>query len=1031
MVNTRLITALHFLCSGLMVVIALVFVSTKTTAQTTKPEWRFTSPLPVSLTGHKSITLHTGEVLVCGGISNSGNSTTSSFIFSNGTWSQTANQLQFPRAYHSLVAVRNQNSESIVFAIGGFSGSTGNYSSQPSVEVLQYNSISKSWSWRMIGNLPAAVGNCASAYNKKGYVIISGGRIQNSGAINSGTPTSISARINVNTFAIERIGDMATPRSEHATLMLNGAKGDSTVLTASGELNNTPATELLNITSWDARANPPAFMQRFAANFTDGSEVARMVGGIDTTGFPTNRGEWYDTKSGWRPMPRMQTPRAKSFITQIAGIRDTTKSFLLVAGQSTNGTTPKTEIFSQPDNNNPNGSWIPFGDLKVSASERTVAIDADNLPLVTGGISQNSTIAQCEQYQPFSANDVNFGQEEIGRESQRLIVKVTNNWLLPVQLRTIRIPNSAEFRLVNSRDSVSIAPNNSLDIEVRFRPNTIGKRSAYLYFNAGSLIDSVLISGEGIKSTISVLTNSKDFGTRRVLTDTTICFQAIKNEGKDTTVIDSIEIDPSGSFTIVSPIGRVRVPPDSTLNICVKFSPKSRQIFGAGAIIHISDKAFPISLIGSGIRAFITTTSQTACDTVIIAPGDTLVYQLVVTNNSDLNVIIDSTIIQTSLAGTFRIKNTSRFPLLMKPKDNEIIEIIFKPQREAQERGTVRFVNNGDTICLANLCFVPRNRSININIPQSQQFTLCEGDSLQLPIVLENPSNFDNLRIDSIYVQNMNGYSVGNVSKTLLPHQTTPATIVFIPSQNGVQQATIVVLTNQGFSQSTVSINVLPSMKFSIDNVNASFGEKVTIIVRRSDIISSTNSTILNLLYNGSVLIPRAIVNISGKNYINTASSTVSNSFGKSVLSLLWNSHPTLPDSVFGIECDVLRGNDIQTSLSLESGSGNSVCVQQTFGNLVIGNMCGGRSALVSGKGAVVLFATPLPIIEDVTLHIIAPSFSNSIIQIRNVLGEVVAVKNAESIIKMNMQSFSNGVYFCELIMDGISVLSVPITIIH
>ena len=1016
---------------SLILVVFFGITSSLTFAQTTKPEWRLSSPLPLSLIGNQSVTLHTGEVLVCGGITSSGAATSSSYLYKNGGWSQTANQLQFSRAYHSLVAVRKQNGESIVFAIGGYSGTSGNYASIPIVEVLQFNSGTKSWSWRMIGNLPAAVGNCAAAYDKKGYVVISGGRIQNNGNLNTGTPTKSSARINISTLAIERIGDMATARSEHATLMLNGAKNDSIVLTASGEINNVSATELLNVTTWDARANPPAFMQRFGANFTDISEVARMVGGLDTNGKPTTKGQWYDTKSGWRPMPRMQTARAKAHITLIAGIKDSTRSYLIVGGESTNGTTPNTEIFSQPDNTNPNGAWTPFDALKSSASERTISINEDNLALVTGGNSNNTVLTECELYQPFSANDVDFGQQEIGGESQRMVVNVSNKWLLPVQLRTIRIPGSAEFRLVNSRDSVTIAPNGSLDIEVRFRPNTIGKRISYLYFNAGSLVDSVQLTGEGIKSYINVLTNSKDFGARRILTDSVICFQAIKNEGKDTTVVDSIDIDPSGVFTVVSPIGRVKLPPDSTLTVCVKFIPNARQVFGAGAIIHISDRSYPVSLTGKGIRGFISTTSQINCDTVKVAPGDSLVYQLVVSNNSDLDVKIDSTIIQTSLGGTFKLKNPSQFPITMSPGQTQTVEIIFKPQREAQEQGTVKYVNNGDTVCIANLCFVPRNRSININIPQSQLYTLCEGDSLLLPIVLENPSNFDNLTIDSVYVKDGAGYAVNAIRTTLLPHETTPATVVITPATLGAQQAVIVVLTNQGASQSSIDMNVLPSMKFSIDATAASVGERSVCIVRRSDIISSVNTINLTLNYNGSVIIPRAIVNAPGKNYINTQASTLTNSFGKSNVSLVWNSHPTVPDAVFGIECDVLRGDDLQTSLSFEGSYSNSVCVQQSPGSLIIDNFCGGRSALVSGKGAVMMTATPLPITQDVTIHIIAPTFDNSFVRIRSLLGDVIVTKNAETTVKMDIQQLSSGVYFCELIMDGSPVLSLPITIMR
>src|SRR5215217_4339445 len=109
-------------------------------AQTTNPEWRAQKQLPVALTGHKSVMLHTGDVLIAGGLDASGTATNTSSIYSfkTGEITPTLNVLKTPRAYFSLVAVTIAG-KSRVFAIGGYTGEKGNYTSVPTIEVLDFD----------------------------------------------------------------------------------------------------------------------------------------------------------------------------------------------------------------------------------------------------------------------------------------------------------------------------------------------------------------------------------------------------------------------------------------------------------------------------------------------------------------------------------------------------------------------------------------------------------------------------------------------------------------------------------------------------------------------------------------------------------------------------------------------------------------------------------------------------------------------------------------------------------------------------
>ncbi len=997
-------------------------------AQTTKPEWKPVASLPLPLSGHKGVSLHTGEVLVCGGVTSNGAATNSSYIFSNGIWKQTGNQLLQARAYHALVSVKQSNGESVVFAIGGYSGSAGNYASVASVEVLRYDATTRVWQWRSVGNLPIAAGNCAAYYNKHGYIVVSGGRFQTGGALQSGTATAVTSRINIATLAIEKLSDMATPRSEHTTAMIVSATNDSTVLSACGENVVTPATEILTNTTWDARANPPQFQQRFAAGFTDRANIARMVGGIDETNKQTNRGEWYDVKSGWRLMPRMQTPRAKFPMLHIAGVRDTTNYYMAIGGESTTtSSTAECELFSLPTSTNVNGIWEPFNQLVNSGYDKIASIDTFNLPVVSGGVTGNRAVASVEVFQPFLANDENFGQQEIGGETKRHVVKVENTWLLPVMIRNIRI-QSAEFRLTNAQDSIVLQANGTFDIDVRFRPNTIGNRSALLLFDVGAMTDTVRLEGVGIKSSISVLTSLQDFLVRKVKTDTTICFYAIRNDGNDTTVVDSVMISPADGFTVVSPVGSVRIPPKDSLQICVRFKPQQRKLYNEGALVHIADRQYPVTLTGQGIRAFITTQATLPCDTIALPVGDSVKIPMQVFNTSDLPVNITNVTIRSTLANTFAVRTVT--PVRVNPGSSAQIILNFTAQRESEERATVQFINDGDTVCITQLCITPRNRTLKFNVPLTQALNVCVGDSTTFDIVLENPSAFDTLRVDSIRVTGVNGYTRTTNQITILPRRSTQVTMVIAPTVSSNGNSSIVAFTNLGSSSYSLNVTAQQTMNLAVSNASSSVASSITIPIRRSDAITSFQTSKHLMVYNGSVLHPRAIINLNGKNYINTATSTVQQEYGKTHLVLNWNTHPTAPDDVFGVECDVLRGDDTQSQITFSSDTNNTVCTNTATALLDIQQLCGGRNSLITSTNAMVMQLMPNPVSNQLQLY----HSNKQPVQfvIRDILGEIVSQITTNATTQtIDVSMLPAGIYYCSLQQNGTIQLTQPITILR
>jgi hypothetical protein len=998
-------------------------------AQTVQPNWQSITDLPLPLTGHKMVTLSDGKILVCGGITSNGTITASSYIYDNGRWIPTLNQLQTSRAYHALVSVKNAQNQSIVFAIGGYRGTSSNASSSASVEVLQFNTTANGWAWQTIGSLPFSVGDCSASFNNSGAIVISGGKIQSSGAIRTGTPSNQSAIINVSSLTISSLSAMATARSEHANLLFRTASNTSSVVVAGGEVNNTPSTEILTGTTWDARANPPQFQQRSASSFTDRSEIARMVGGIDETGNPTNRGQWYDVKSGWRFMPRMQTPRAFADLTHIAGISDTSNSYIIIGGRtSANKQTAEVEIFSLPNSSSPNGSWSPLETMITPTEERTVSINSDNLPVVAGGTQSAQILSSCEQYQPLRANDLNFGQQEIGGESQRLKVRLENTWLLPVMIRSFRT-STAEFRLTNARDSIIIPANGSTEIDIRFRPNSIGVRDGELRIDIGSLTVAVKLRGEGIKSSITVVNSLVDFDKRRINTDSTICFRSIKNEGKDTTVIDSVLVDSPDVFFVVSPIGRVLLAPDSTLIVCVRFLPTLRDIFTNGVTVYIASRAYPISLKGQGIRAFITTQPNSLCDTIALAVSDSISVPIRVDNNSDLPVTISDVPITSSLAKTFVLRTP--LPQVIQPRGFQIFNVMFISQRESEERATITFQNNGDSVCKTSICITPRNRKILFNAPALLSRTVCIGDTISLPLILENPSSFESLTIDSITYTGVAGTTIGLLTNTLQPRSTTVVDIKLIPQSLLTKNGAIICHTNQGTAQLAYTLNLLPRMQLGIASASASVAEIIKIEVTRDDNSNSSMQSIHDCIYNGSLLSVRRVRNIAGKNFLNEQATTVQNFYGRSELNLVWNSHPQTNETAFEIEADVLRGDDSKTDFTLQSSAKSVVCSNTSTSTIDIAGLCGGRASLVRTENVVQMMIMPQPV-RDV-LHLQVSSLVEGIsVRLRSTLGENVLQKDITSTSEdIPLTNLASGMYICELHGKGLLYSSQPILIVR
>ncbi len=1025
-----------------LLLLALV-VLCPVSAQTTTPGWRIHTPLPKPLAGHAAVMLSTGEVLITGGTDASGAATTTSLLYRplTGEIVPTLNTLQDARAYHALVAVPF-GGDTRVFAIGGYAGTRTDAKALSSIEVLERDASSGNWRWRRIGNLSVARGEPRAAWDGAGAIVVTGGREQSSGAMGSGTPSVAADRIDVSTLQTTVLGDMAVGRAGHLVARIEQQDGSIRMVTATGE-NSRPVTlhETLVGTTWDSRANPPIVFREYGYGFGDIAGVARVFGGFEESGTALATGEWFDTKSGWKPAPRMSTARARFDATLVAGPVDTATAYLAVGGQGDGGAIAATEMFEMPDAINTSGIWTPFPPLNQPGAERAIAMTSENLPLVLGGINGVAELASTELYQPLRARDIAFGQVEAGRLSDTLHVPITNEWLLPVTVRRFRLDGSAEFIVTNAPDSLMLKPGATHTVIVRFRPNDAGPRQGRLLFDVGAITDTVLLSGTGLQSSIKIVTTAVDFDSVDVGTTKQLCFDAVLNNGTDPALIDSITIEPPGPFHVVSPVGQVSVDPGQVLQVCVEFEPDARGADIGAITAHLADRTFPITASGIGVVRRIDAFAP-SCDTISVRPGDSVATFVVLRNPGDRVVTITSVDFTASAPNLFWLADPSILPLTIVPGDEATVEVTFSPQREATEHATATFSFEGGGSTDAELCYIARSRAISPSVPEIDFGTVCAGDTVSFGVLLENSSVFDTVRLASVTTDDQTGaVSVESVpARMLLPRETVPVTVEFTPIDAGDFAGSVTASGSFGSYDIPVRAKVLPRLQFLPRDAS---GAEATTVVVPVDLAGVANGVSvgaigLDLEFDRTLLVPRRLVSLADAVPLDESASQITAvEPGHVRLQPVWQAPLIADGPAFGIECELLRGDHAVARLVVSGAGGADFCVGASPAALEVALPCGGTSSLIRTAKVSLLRVAPNPVAASAHLTLVSPVRGEAVAEVCTSMGQRVRRvdlgrhETPETSTDIDLSGLSDGAYYIRVLVDGKIVLTQPVTLIR
>ncbi|MBS1560152.1 MAG: hypothetical protein JSS89_00965 [Bacteroidetes bacterium] len=1015
----------------------LMFLWTTITVFAGQPRWMRLATLPTAVTGHSAVMVHTGDVVVVGGHAASGIPQGQTVVIRGATGSvvPALNTLPTPRTRFALVEVRATDGTSRCYAIGGYTGTGGNYVSNASVDVLRYVAGQNNWQWEHVGDLPVAVGDCRAVADGRGGIIVTGGVLQLSGALGNGAKQTGSTRITITTGRIDRLGDAVTARAEHGAYRTLDQTGQPLVLIAGGEATRpTTSTELLVNATWDARANPPRMYRSQALGVSDRAEIARVFGGRDAAGIALSSCEWYDVKSGWRAAPTMSDARAQHDGALVAGPVDTASAYAIVGGNGKSGDLATCEIFSLPRTTDPNGTWSPMPSMIEPGRERRIAMTSSNVPVVAGGDNSGTMLSGIEIYEPLRAADVEFKQTEVGAVSDSMSIIIENTWLLPISVRRVAISGTAEFSVGVDTTVIIIPSGERRLIRTWFRPIRPGTRTADVVLECGAFADTVHLRGEGVASTLSVLTDAISIGDVAVRTSQRVCTTLLRNTGTDTATVDSLIIDPPSAYRIVSPIGRSRIAPGDSLVVCIEFEPQQRGVAPAVLTTFVGARRLPVAVSGRGIRTMVLATSSGVCDTVVAVKGSVIPLYITASNPADRPVTIRSI---RFLGGTVGVFSAGSVPLptTIAPGASQQLEILFTMQREAVERVTVDLDNDGDTAARADLCIVPRSRTVRSVTDSIFVGDLCPGDSVERDVVFENASTVDTITITDLDVVGDLGYAIlQNVQATLPPRAQVRGRVLLRATQSGTISASVRALGSFGTVDVPISGRVVEYVQTTMQNILAQAGDVIDIPLTITSASSLPATFTMNFRYPGQLLAPRSITSTTPG--IDAAQTTIAVN-GSGVTGVRVSTTTPIPSAAFRLRCDVLRGNDVQGEMRFTQGGSSPVCVLSSIDTLVVRTDCVNSGGLVRPTSSVAMMVTPSPVRETATIAMMNLGSAAYVMEVVDMHGLVVArymidqPHSTFDVRAIDCTMLSNGLYSILLQRNGTTLTSYPLMVIR
>jgi photosystem II stability/assembly factor-like uncharacterized protein len=597
---------------------------------------------------------------------------------------------------------------------------------------------------------------------------------------------------------------------------------------------------------------------------------------------------------------------------------------------------------------------------------------------------------------------------------------------------------------------VTIAPGDSLRVELRFCPERLGEHVASLAITSNipgaPLLDTLI--GEGIRARI-VSADSILFAPTRLGTARDSAFDPfLLNMGASSLTVMGVSIvgDDAGDFALSVPTPPFSVAAGATLPATVTFRPNARGPRTATLRIMSSQGVHDITLAGVGIYPLLDI-SGTINPRVRVGRSLSIDYTII--NRGDDSGRVDSAWLSGSPA--FAISSSS-LPTTLAPNASARLTLTFTPPVECEHKaaltvageGATDLTLTGDTSLMINgIGTMPRLNARADTVDFGSVTVGATRDSVLDGFVanlrFDDPSLLcvDSVAIDAITISGTDAMSFEVITpfdpRTILqPGDGLVLSVRFRPTRTGVHVADLAIAFD-GASDSVLHVTLIGNadalpevsvgLSFGADHVTKP-GDVIRVpITLGGDIAGAAIDTlVVDVAYHRSLLRLDRIVTTGGAIGSFTVPDVAKVNLTSTITIL--SDAPLPAGSIAEMEFTVLLGSVVAADVFADSARAPGhpeVLIASDSANVSIEEFCNASGRLITFGGAVMVKASPNPVRDAVTIEYTLPANAPVLLAIYDAGGRAVAtivdgeLDAGAYAITLDTRELAAGTYYCRL----------------
>ncbi len=160
--------------------------------------------------------------------------------------------------------------------------------------------------------------------------------------------------------------------------------------------------------------------------------------------------------------------------------------------------------------------------------------------------------------------------------------------------------DAGQFRIVSGGGPFDLAPAECLDMEIEFKPTTVGSKTAYIEYNIPEVCGDPITNLSGESTATDFPLSPYDWGLKRVESVNNYTYK-ITNTSQSPATITKIELaDANPNFSITQPSLPQTLDIDAELEFVMTYTPKSEGVHSASLLVTIENISNPVRAALSG-----------------------------------------------------------------------------------------------------------------------------------------------------------------------------------------------------------------------------------------------------------------------------------------------------------------------------------------------------------------------------------------------------------------------------------------------